>query len=240
METDSPPKICPVASVRWACVIVFSSLMVLAPCAVIQQEVEQSHGKPHLQRIQAEMSTRDFELGSASTPSVSTKEEHDLDSVQAGISTPDSEKPSLPTPSVSAQEEHDFYPIIFAAAGKYRVDPALVKAIIQAESDYDPRAVSSKGASGLMQLMPETAKELGVQDLFNPEHNIHGGVRYLKHLLNQLEGDVQLALAAYNAGIGNVRRYQGIPPYKATHHYVKRVLQYYQNYKRKAEQGNEV
>ena len=210
MESDSPPKTCPGASVRWACALVFSSLVILSPCAVIQQEVEQSVRKPTLQKIQAENSTRD------------------------------SEKRSPQIPSVSVQGEHVFYPIIFAAAGKYRVDPSLVKAIIQAESDYNPRAVSKKGASGLMQLMPKTAKELGVQDLFNPEHNIYGGVRYLKHLLDQFEGDVQLALAAYNAGIGNVRRYQGIPPYKATDYYVKKVLQYYQDYKKKTEQGNKV
>ncbi|MBW2192825.1 MAG: lytic transglycosylase domain-containing protein, partial [Deltaproteobacteria bacterium] len=109
--------------------------------------------------------------------------------------------------------------------------PALIKAIIMAESGYNPRAISKKGAKGLMQLMPRTAEALGVEDSFNPEQNIRGGVKYFKQLVNQFQGDVTLALAAYNAGSKNVRKYQGIPPYKSTQYYIEKVFKYYQIYK---------
>ncbi len=124
-----------------------------------------------------------------------------------------------------------FYQIIQKAADLNDVDPALVKAIIMAESSFNPRAVSKKGAEGLMQLMPTTAKALGVEDSFNPEHNIKGGVRYFRQLMDQFGGDTKLALAAYNAGSTKVRSYQGVPPFKATRYYIKKVFEYYQYYK---------
>jgi hypothetical protein len=127
--------------------------------------------------------------------------------------------------------EQSFHPIILRAANDHQVDPALVKAIIKAESGYNPRAISHKGAEGLMQLMPQTAEELGVEDTFNPEQNIDAGVRYFKQLLDQFNGDTKLALAAYNAGSQNVRQYKGVPPFKATQLYIKRVFEYYQLYK---------
>jgi soluble lytic murein transglycosylase-like protein len=117
-------------------------------------------------------------------------------------------------------------------AKSYEVDPALVRAIIMAESSYNPRAVSKKGAKGLMQLMPKTAEYLGVEDSFNPEHNIDAGVRYFKKLLGQFNGNVKLALAAYNAGSRRVREYKGIPPFKATQRYVKKVFEYHKHYKK--------
>lgn len=136
-------------------------------------------------------------------------------------------------PLVTKSElENSFSPLIFAAANRYDVDPALVKAVIMVESSYDPMAVSKKGAIGLMQLMPTTAAALGVKDSLNPEHNINGGVKYLKKLLKRFEGDLALALAAYNAGIKKVKKYKGIPPYKATQRYVKKVFQYYHHYKK--------
>jgi soluble lytic murein transglycosylase-like protein len=124
-----------------------------------------------------------------------------------------------------------FHPIILQEASRHEVDPALVKAIIMAESGYNPNAISKKGAKGLMQLMPSTAQALGVEDAFNPEQNISGGVRYFKQLVNRFDGDVKLALAAYNAGSKKVRHYQGVPPYKATHYYIKKVFKYYELYK---------
>ena len=127
--------------------------------------------------------------------------------------------------------ERFLHPIVIQAAGRYQVDPALVKAIIMAESGYNARAISKKGAKGMMQLMPATAQALGVEDVFNPKQNISGGVRYFKQLVNQFDGDVKLALAAYNAGSRNVRHYQGIPPFKATRYYIKKVFKYYQIYK---------
>ncbi|MBW1642858.1 MAG: lytic transglycosylase domain-containing protein [Deltaproteobacteria bacterium] len=124
-----------------------------------------------------------------------------------------------------------FDPIIFQAANRHNVEPALVKAIIMAESGYNSKAISNKGARGLMQLMPATAEMLGVEDYYHPEDNINAGVKYFKQLLNQFDDDVELALAAYNAGSGRVREYQGVPPYKATHEYIKKVFEYYEFYK---------
>ena len=127
--------------------------------------------------------------------------------------------------------ERLFQPIVLRAANRYKVDPAMVMAIIMAESSYNPKAISKKGAKGLMQLMPTTARSLGVKDSFNPEHNINAGVRYFKKLLNQFDGDVELALAAYNAGGRKVREHRGIPPFGATRCYIKKVIKYYRYYK---------
>ena len=129
------------------------------------------------------------------------------------------------------KRERLFHPIIIKVSRHYQVDPALVKAIILAESEYNPNAISRRGAKGLMQLMPRTARSLGVEDIFDPEHNIKGGVRHFKGLLKKFEGDVKLALAAYNAGSGRVRQYKGIPPFKATKRYIKKVVEYYEIYK---------
>lgn len=116
---------------------------------------------------------------------------------------------------------------LFAAAGKaFGVDPALLKAVARAESGLNPRAVSPKGAAGVMQLMPQTARSLGVSDPFDPVQSIFGGARYLRSLLDRFGGDIRLALAAYNAGPGAVERWGGIPPYRETKEYVDRVLGY--------------
>jgi soluble lytic murein transglycosylase-like protein len=141
--------------------------------------------------------------------------------------------PELDEAFGGSRAERVYHPIIVKAAGRYKVDPALVKAIIMVESSYNPNAVSRKGAKGLMQLMPRTAASLGVEDIFNPEHNIDAGVRYFSTLLNQFNGDTRLALAAYNAGSRKVRKYDGIPPFKATQLYVKKVFEYYNYYKEK-------
>ncbi len=109
-------------------------------------------------------------------------------------------------------------------ARRYGLDPALVEAIILAESGAEPMAVSKKGAMGLMQIMPATAVELGVSNPFNPHANIEGGVRYLRQLLDRFQGNLLLALAGYNAGPAAVERYGGIPPYGETRRYVRRVL----------------
>jgi len=127
--------------------------------------------------------------------------------------------------------ERLIHPIVIQAAYRYQIHPALVKAIIMAESGYNARAISNKGAKGLMQLMPATARALGVEDVFNPKQNISGGVRYFKQLVNQFDGNIKLALAAYNAGSRNVRHYQGIPPFKTTRFYIKKVFKYYEIYK---------
>ncbi len=139
---------------------------------------------------------------------------------------------SKKTSPLHIKDGNRFHPYIFQAAKRYQVEAALIKAIIMAESGYNPKAISEKGAKGLMQLMPKTAKALGVQDIFSPEENVNGGVKYFKQLMNQFNGDIELALAAYNAGSGNVKRYNGIPPFKTTHFYIKKVIKYHQYYKK--------
>ncbi len=116
--------------------------------------------------------------------------------------------------------------LILKASEKHNVEPALIKAVIKAESNFNHRAVSPKGARGLMQLMPATASSLRVQDVFHPENNIDGGVRYLRYLLNYFNGNLYLALAAYNAGENAVIKYRGIPPYRETQTYIRRVLSF--------------
>lgn len=118
-----------------------------------------------------------------------------------------------------------------AAAARYSVDEPLVQAIIHAESYYNPVAVSSAGAVGLMQLMPATAKRFGINDRQNPEQNINGGVRYFSKLMALFKGDLSLSLAAYNAGENAVKRYGGIPPYPETQNYVRKVLKLYSKYR---------
>jgi hypothetical protein len=118
------------------------------------------------------------------------------------------------------------------AAKKFRVDPALVRAVIHAESAFRPTAKSNMGALGLMQLMPGTAKDMGVVNVLAPKENIHGGVKYLAMLLQENSGNTQLATAAYNAGPGAVRRFNGIPPYEETQTYVKRVKILHGRYKK--------
>jgi len=119
---------------------------------------------------------------------------------------------------------------IRAASGKYGVDESLIRAIIRAESGYDPDAVSKAGAAGLMQLMPGTASSLGVSDPFNVYQNIDGGTKYIKDMLEKFSGDERLALAAYNAGPGSVAKYGGVPPYAETAGYVPKVLEYKEQY----------
>ena len=117
--------------------------------------------------------------------------------------------------------------LVRQAGRQYDVDPKLIHAVIRQESNYNPFAVSRKGARGLMQLIPETADRFGVRDIFDPAENVAGGVKYLRHLLDRYDGDPQLTLAAYNAGEAAVERAQGIPPYPETEDYVSRVSRFY-------------
>lgn len=120
---------------------------------------------------------------------------------------------------------------IARSAKAFNLDEALIKAVIKVESNYNPKAVSSKGAQGMMQLIPATAREMQVSDPFNPAENIRGGSRYLRLMLDQFDDDLELALAAYNAGPGNVRRYGGVPPFTETQEYITKVKQYFQSYR---------
>ncbi|HEB57015.1 MAG TPA: lytic transglycosylase domain-containing protein [Gammaproteobacteria bacterium] len=130
-----------------------------------------------------------------------------------------------------AQIKH-FEPLIIALSKQHKVDLALVKAVIRTESDFNPNATSRRGASGLMQLMPETAARYGVSDLYSPQQNLDAGIRYLRDLLKRYDNRLYLALAAYNAGESAVAKYRGVPPYRETQRYVKKVMQYKTYYNR--------
>lgn len=117
-----------------------------------------------------------------------------------------------------------FDALIESVARRHGVDPALVKAIVQAESAFDPNAVSRSGARGLMQVLPETASRFSVENLLDPHQNLKAGVQYLKHLIDLFDGNVTMAVAAYNAGPSRVRRYRGVPPFSETRNYLTKVM----------------
>ncbi len=139
-------------------------------------------------------------------------------------------KTILKTPSKFIKE---YEGIILQASRRFEVDASLVKAIIKAESYFDHKAVSHKGAQGLMQLMPQTSNEMAVENPFDPEENIFGGTRYLSLLLKRFNNDKRLAVAAYNAGPERVESCNGIPPIAETERFVKKVMNYYKDYSSK-------
>jgi len=127
--------------------------------------------------------------------------------------------------------------LIVTASNRYSIDPDLIRAVIKVESDFDANALSRKGAMGLMQLMPDTARLHNITNVFDPAENIDGGVRHLRLLLGRYKGDLDLSLAAYNAGSKAVEKHGGIPPFAETQEYVRRVLRYYDRYRSTALQG---
>ena len=151
-------------------------------------------------------------------------------------STKSSRKNRIPSSRVVMPSDHSkarltrYDDHIRQAAHLYKIPEALVRAVIQAESNFDPRALSPAGAHGLMQLMPFTAERMMVTDIMDPRQNIMGGTRYLRILANMFNGDIHLTVAAYNAGEGAVIRYGGIPPYEETQQYVIRVLENFERY----------
>lgn len=148
------------------------------------------------------------------------------------LAPPDPAESDTPVPQTKSA---DLKAIVAEVSAQNRIDSDFIASVIAAESANNPRAVSPKGAQGLMQLMPGTASKLGVKDSFDPEQNVDGGVRYLRQLLEQYHFDVAKALAAYNAGPGRVQQYHGVPPYRETHVYVARIIKDY-NRKKLAEQ----
>lgn len=133
--------------------------------------------------------------------------------------------------SSSTQSTAGFDDIIRSASSRHGVDPHLVRAVIKAESDFNSQARSHKGAQGLMQLMPDTARLHNVGNVYDPHENVDGGVRHLRMLLDRYAGDLKLTLAAYNAGIKAVEQYRGVPPFSETREYIRRVLDYHQRYR---------
>ena len=154
-----------------------------------------------------------------------------LPSGTSGVTPPPASLGPLPVspeaanvvPIASASAPGDYAPLIQKYAAQNGLAPSLVQAVIQTESGGNPRSVSGAGAMGLMQLMPENVKEAGISDPFDPEQNIAAGTKQLAGLLSQYHGDLDLALAGYNAGPGNVRKYGGVPPFTETHNYIHRV-----------------
>ncbi len=140
-------------------------------------------------------------------------------------------KGKRPQPGMVRLDKKCYDHLIEKAARKFNVDFSLIKAVIEVESAYNPRAVSSKGARGLMQIMPFNFEELNISDPFEPKQNIMGGTRYLTGLIHQYKGNLEHALAAYNAGPGNVDKYKGIPPFLETRNYVKRVMALHRIYR---------
>jgi soluble lytic murein transglycosylase-like protein len=149
-------------------------------------------------------------------------------------------KPLSAVPPQRAQRRltaGDYEGHIQAAASRFRIDPLLITAVIRTESFFNCLAVSKKGAQGLMQLMPETARDMNVRDPFDPEENIRGGTRYLRKMLDMFGGDLQLALAAYNAGPERVRLLGRVPQIRETQEYIERVMKYYRHYQAAASAG---
>jgi soluble lytic murein transglycosylase len=136
---------------------------------------------------------------------------------------------SQPPPAVSGSGDYD--EVIRSASDRHSIDADLVRAVIKAESDFNSNARSRKGAMGLMQLMPDTARLHNVLNAFDPVDNIEGGVRHLRMLLERYQGDLRLSLAAYNAGSGAVEKHGGIPPFAETREYVRRVLRFYEAFR---------
>ena len=141
--------------------------------------------------------------------------------------SPSQTHPETPPSATQQYVPGTYGDIITSACSRHGVDPALVHAIVKVESDFNPYALSRKGAIGLMQLMPQTAVDWNVQNSFSPNENIDGGVRYLRYLLDRYEGNISLALAAYNSGETAVQKWGTIPPYPETQNYVQRILKLY-------------
>jgi soluble lytic murein transglycosylase-like protein len=168
---------------------------------------------------------------SSSTMRAARQAAHEVNNLVAepgsrrALSTSQPVDPASPVTETMTPESVD--KAIEAAAERHGVDPNLVRAVVKVESNFNPHAVSSKGAMGLMQLMPSTAKSLSVGNAFDPNQNVDAGVRHLKSLLDNYNGNVELSLAAYNAGQGAVSRNKGIPPYRETREYVKKITDLY-------------
>jgi soluble lytic murein transglycosylase-like protein len=205
-EEDCPKKKLIQKSMGWAFALVLGLLVCIAD---IQLPAETDKGEAPLEKLIA----RD---GVFPDFAFSHPDANDIAGLAASPFVPSGEPEIVP-----------FDRIIHEAAGRHHVDADLIMAVIMAESQFNPSARSKKGARGLMQLMPITADALDVVDIYSPEENVNAGARHLKWLLDRFDGDLRMALGAYNAGVQNVLRHDGVPPFPETRAYVKRVLEYY-------------
>ncbi|HWO77517.1 MAG TPA: lytic transglycosylase domain-containing protein [Bacillus sp. (in: firmicutes)] len=176
-----------------------------------------------LQTLQGKESTIDSSQVFQTLLIESLKEKTEVKPAESVINNLNQIHSNASVPVSSTHGNETIQSIIELAADQYNVPSQLIQAVIQHESNYDPSATSRAGAKGLMQLMPQTAKSLGVTDIYDPMQNILGGTKYLKSMIDKYDGNIQLALAAYNAGPGNVDRYNGIPPFTETQNYVNKV-----------------
>jgi hypothetical protein len=213
-----------IAGWRWAAVVALFSLSAL-PCPAADTAVlRNGFSIRHERRQVIGAVTRLYMDGdNSSFVDVPTSEiDHFEAAPEESVQTKPAPQPSLR--ASSTQHPVDLNEVVNAASGTYRLDPDLVNSVIRAESGFNVRAVSPKGAQGLMQLMPQTASQLGVQNPFDPQANVEGGTRYLRELLERYDFDLVKALAAYNAGPQRVEQYGGVPPYYETKAYVARIV----------------
>ncbi len=207
--------------------MVKNSSMGLASTIIRQMEMKENGGEisktlRSLQQQQYSDMSSEYSTGESPELSATLRMlQPEYNGLQASITEPKVAEKALEafTPQIKQWEA-----IINVASEKYGVKPELIAAIISAESGGNARATSPVGAQGLMQLMPATARELGVQNSYNPEQNIMGGTKYISQMLNRFDNDERLALAAYNAGPSAVRRHNGIPPYRETQNYVTKIM----------------
>src|SRR5271167_1840625 len=220
----------PIQIVQWAAVVALLAATAL-PCSAADAAVlRNGFSIRHERRQVIGTITRLYVSGdNSSFVDVPTEEIDHFEAVPAeavsreGKNDPGSQL-HLQSSSQNVQPSADLNEVVRAASGTYHLDPDLVNSVIRAESGFNVRAVSPKGAQGLMQLMPQTASQLGVQNAFDPQTNVEGGARYLRELLERYDFDLIKALAAYNAGPQRVEQYGGVPPYYETKAYVARVV----------------
>jgi soluble lytic murein transglycosylase-like protein len=219
------------SALRVACGLLLAATTVAAGARAEQMyRYEDERGVVHLSNVPADVRYRKYRIGSAggTGKGILILARREGRTHIPGL-TQKAAYALVPRPRATARSPKAYDQLIARAAARHGLPPALIKAVVKAESNFQPHALSHKGAQGLMQLMPGTAEDLGVDDPFRPEENVHGGTRYLRAMYDRF-GDWEQALAAYNAGPGAVDRFGGIPPYAETQQYVERVLHYYRRY----------